>query len=1119
MVPTLFPLQETNWSPMTPLQGHAKHHPHQATDPKRTPPRRPESQSGPGLALLDTADGEPVPAEETYAAIGESLVAPPPSQTEAFIAEAGYAPSAETVLPPGLSQASAGLGAEATTSSAAPSYWFSQALKQLAAGIETYSGYVFTATAALMQSAAAQDMRTDTSSRAEVPSPAPAPSPSPAPAPSGHSASWVYDLSTQAEQVLVSSTEAGTAYLVKTGGAGALVPASLADILGADDSLWNSLTLSRAKRYEAMSLEGLQEGTYTLYTVDAAGKLSATSNLPLTVSHQGPQAFLTSGTASKQGRALVQSTQKGVAYLVKTQGEGAVVNVSQLEDILAADDALWNAIDITEANRSVGLSLNGLEEGSYQLYTANAAGQLSAASAYSLTVSQTRTAQGFLVTGQKPFESSELFAAGVTVQAFLNDGLSLDEIKDIYYTDEEVNRIVWGVAGAGDVNGDGLDDLIMVPYFQDFMIFNTKEVFVASAYVVFGKQDGGPINLQELSQGRGGFALTPTAFRSVVPAYVAGVGDVNGDGFDDVMLVMPTRSPSARGYLNYVVFGKTDGAEVDLSEIEAGRGGFAVTFTEGEVRSIGRAGDINGDGLADLLIFTASYPKMGPVYVVYGKTDGLPVSLSDISAGRGGFEIYGLNKEFPDDDFNVFTSMSPAGDVNGDGLDDLIIGSPAWGRYDNGQCYVVFGKRNNEAVYLDQVALGVGGFRIYSDQRQVFLGSSASGAGDINGDGLADLVVQSNVGTYIAFGKADGAGVDTAALSQGIGGFKIEGVNYPVASFCGVGDVNGDGLADLVCSVRGTDQAAFVIFGKTDTAPVLLDELSQGIGAYAIMADPNYTKIFYDISAAGDVNGDGLADLIIGTRPGARGVGHLSSPFGPSYVVFGQTGTAAIELSNLTRAQDSAAHLLDYQGSNGNDQWTGSAANEIALGGLGDDALFGRGGADVLLGGAGNDTLVLNVSNVQALYEGGLSAGLLARADGGTGVDTLRLEGASMTLDLSALGKLQYPKGSSRLSSIERIDLSGVGNYTLQGLTLQDVIDMSSPNAFNSTQGWNGLDAMVTRYQWLVDGDAGDRVELAHPSDWVQAGQASHAGSVYDIYNHLSGHAQLLLAQPLTVVM
>jgi hypothetical protein len=324
-------------------------------------------------------------------------------------------------------------------------------------------------------------------------------------------------------------------------------------------------------------------------------------------------------------------------------------------------------------------------------------------------------------------------------------------------------------------------------------------------------------------------------------------------------------------------------------------------------RSVSGAGDVNGDGLADLII-GASYAdpdgksEAGETYVVFGKASNMTIEL--VNLGDGGFRIDG---SAPYD--NSGYSVSGAGDVNGDGLADLIIGSPEDfdGNDDrSGRSYVVFGKASSTPIDLDN--LGSDGFRIDGIDANDRSGRSVAGAGDVNGDGLADLIVgawfadpggENSAGeSYVVFGKASSSTVDLANL--GSGGFRIEGIDADDLSghsVSGAGDVNGDGLADLIIGAYGADPGgnsyageSYVVFGKASSSTVDLENLSSG--GFRINGIDSSDLSGRSVAGAGDVNGDGLADLIVGAT-GAR------IDQGETYLVFGKVGSAPVNLANL----------------------------------------------------------------------------------------------------------------------------------------------------------------------------------------------------------------------------
>ena len=353
---------------------------------------------------------------------------------------------------------------------------------------------------------------------------------------------------------------------------------------------------------------------------------------------------------------------------------------------------------------------------------------------------------------------------------------------------------------------------------------------------------------------------------------------------------------------------------VNLSEVAAGTGGFVMNGIDPgdhSGHSVSGAGDVNGDGLADLIVGAiyadpGGIDRAGESYVVFGKVDGTPVSLSDVAAGTGGFVINGID---PIDVSAI--SVSGAGDVNGDGLADLIVGAlgadPGGNSY-AGESYVVFGKADGTPVDLSDVAAGTGGFVINGIGPGYRSGRSVSGGGDVNGDGLADLIVGAYGASesYVVFGKADTAVVNLSDVAAGVGGFVINGINpsdHSGWSVSGAGDVNGDGLADLIVGVRYASPGgnifageSYVVFGKADTAPVSLSTVVAGCGGFVINGIDLGDFSGRSVSGAGDVNGDGLADLIVGARE-ADPDGNSSA--GESYVVFGKADGTPVNLSNV----------------------------------------------------------------------------------------------------------------------------------------------------------------------------------------------------------------------------
>ncbi len=278
------------------------------------------------------------------------------------------------------------------------------------------------------------------------------------------------------------------------------------------------------------------------------------------------------------------------------------------------------------------------------------------------------------------------------------------------------------------------------------------------------------------------------------------------------------------------------------------------------------------------------------------------VELSELD-GSTGFALNGIN----DRDFSGM-SVSGAGDVNGDGVDDLIIGAP--GANYTGQSHVVFGRagvENGGVVELSKLD-GSTGFALNGINDRDYSGTSVSGAGDVNGDGVDDLIIgapnadpnsPSSGQSYVVFGGAgvgNGGALELSKL-DGSNGFVINGINRDDEfgfSVSNAGDVNGDGVDDLIIGARNADPngifsgQSYVVFGGAGVGSSGALELSKldGSNGFAINGANPHDIAGFSVSGAGDVNGDGVNDLIIGAW--------LADPngiesAGQSYVVFGRT--------------------------------------------------------------------------------------------------------------------------------------------------------------------------------------------------------------------------------------
>ena len=627
------------------------------------------------------------------------------------------------------------------------------------------------------------------------------------------------------------------------------------------------------------------------------------------------------------------------------------------------------------------------------------------------------------------------------------------------------------------------------------------------SYVVFGRTNTASVSLNNIANGSGGFVINGRA-GDWSGFSVATAGDVNGDGLTD--LLVSARSAAGAGH-SFLVFGKTNTSAVNLHDVNNGTGGFVINGEKsGDISgfSVSSAGDVNGDGLTDLIVGAyGSDEESGRSYVIFGKSSSSAVNLVDIKNGTGGFVIKGsmINSRSG-------WSVSAAGDVNGDGLADVIIGASSDFVGSNGNSFVVFGKADTSSIDLASVAMGTGGFiinwQLASDQS----GFSVSAAGDVNGDGLSDLIIgapyaNNRAGkSYIVFGKSNNRAIDLNEVASGTGGFVIVGQSANDNSGWSVdaaGDINGDGLSDVLIGTNGTASKAYVVYGKTNSQLVNLNVIAAGTGGFLINGESSGDRSGSSVSAAGDVNGDGFADLIIGAYD-ATNAGIYS---GRSYVIFGGAGRV-LNGNVLIR---------------GSGIVNGTVNDETIIGSSGDDTLSGGGGFDRFFAGAGDDIILLTASDITKLYNQPPNPNLVFSIDGGSGIDTLRLSGVT-NLYLPEIPNITTgnPNIKSRLSSIEVIDLaSDVAANNLQ-LRVNDVIYMTGMNSFNVSNGWSNVGAGTAlndlRHRLLIKGTATDTL---YTSDWTLLSDSvtdSH-GDSYKVYNSLSGLAQLLVSQAMRVVV
>ncbi|MCE3289609.1 MAG: Ca2+-binding protein toxin-related, partial [Caulobacter sp.] len=603
-------------------------------------------------------------------------------------------------------------------------------------------------------------------------------------------------------------------------------------------------------------------------------------------------------------------------------------------------------------------------------------------------------------------------------------------------------------SNVGDINGDGIDD---------FAIGATGVggASQGAVYVVFGTASGFPANFSLTSiDGTNGFQVNGGEYaQDFVGVSVAGAGDVNNDGIDDLIIGASGADPDGGGSgAAYVLFGKNvavDGAfasDIATSSL-TGTTGFQISGTTGG-DGLGFSvamGDFNGDGIEDLLVGANQADSYrGAGYVIFGKDTGVNGAFAgniDVATldGTNGFKMPAVNVY----DY-AGTSVANAGDVNGDGIDDIAIS--AMGADPNGSnsgaVYIVYGKSTAFTATVSLSGLdGTNGFRVAGLAVGDQLGISVSSAGDVNDDGVDDLLIganglTNNGGAFVVFGRDTAlngnfaSNVNVSSL-DGTNGFRIDGEasgdNLGIR-VSGLGDVNGDGIDDFIVGATGKDDtgsnagAAYVVFGQATwgaTASLAALDGTNGFQINGEAAGDNLSRV----GGWGDFNNDGAMDILVSTSFHDAG-GNNS---GAAWIIWGEPGSPG-----------------GFVGTPGADDLSGTAGNDTADGGDNNDILRGLGGDDTLNGGNMSDQLYGGDNND---ILGGDAGGDILYGEAGT--DTLNGgDGGDKLYGGTGADQLNGGTGNDRMDGEADIDTlnGGAGNDYLDGGAGADVMSGGSEN-------------------------------------------------------------------------
>jgi hypothetical protein len=488
------------------------------------------------------------------------------------------------------------------------------------------------------------------------------------------------------------------------------------------------------------------------------------------------------------------------------------------------------------------------------------------------------------------------------------------------------NRIS-GIAPAGDVNGDGRDDLIVESTLSTDL----------GLYVLFGSEQGKGVRTLADIPPTDGYRILPPATVTGIHGGLTQVGDQNGDGVPDLVFNV-FRAPFGFGNGAVVVYGVADPSAlplcpnssttrcVDLTTITDDQG--YVLISDPSVfstswRSLGSAGDFDDDGVADLIIGNVEGDDYSALIVKGGARSG-EIEVADLPADHV-LQINGL----PGDQYFASEGAQPLGDINGDGIDDVYLS-----HYAAGGGWIFYGHDWESSPFELADFTSADGLRVFAPALSV---GNLQNVGDVNGDGRPDLAFSAVSG--VTFPEEDqmitfvygpeqpaadpivtgmdlspGAGylVTRGGLPAGLGEVTLES-----------GDLNNDGVSDLITSapethVDGSETgAAYLLFGQDPTPSQVLGvgpQLTADLGV-ALVGEANGDHAGSTLAPLGDLDDDGLTDFAIG----APLTDYTGSNAGSVYIVYGKTLLAKANTGNAVAVTGESAVLNAPVASNNRD--------------------------------------------------------------------------------------------------------------------------------------------------------------------------------------------------------
>lgn len=588
-----------------------------------------------------------------------------------------------------------------------------------------------------------------------------------------------------------------------------------------------------------------------------------------------------------------------------------------------------------------------------------------------------------------------------------------------------VDRLSASQSNKGDTNKDGIDDIVIGAPAVNMDKPGETYLMLGRSQSDWNKitDSNGNFNLNDITKSKQIFTFIGRNNGDTLGRELSSGGDNNKDGFAEIFI--GARAADGGGIDSgeaYLVFGRNLAGWNNLTDSNGNFNLNNITKSSNIVRFIGKnsldyagtrvinEGDVNGDGYSDLMMSTErDSSQKNEIYLAFGRSQKEWNKLTDSNgnfnldnAGKANCVLTFTGRNAGDRTGN---SMSNAGDINNDGIDDVIVGVPSGEPDKKGETYIIFGRSfagwnkltdSNGNFDLNNLSKANNTVRFIGRQNGDQFGNFVRNMGDVNCDGIADLMIgawEANGGgnhsgeAYLVFGRSQ---KEWNNLTDANGNFDFNNLTKAsnIIRFIGrnpddeagysvnnAGDVNGDGVNDVLIgadAANGTKGETYLILGRSQKEWNKLTD-SNGVFNLDNLSKANNTVTFIgrnygDYSGRASVNGgdnnkDGIADILIDANR-ANGDGEYLS--GEAYLIMGRPNWYTDSTNHIITAKYSDKTVT---GTKLNDNVTGNNLSNAIYGKEGNDQIDGKSGNDAVYCGTGNDKIYDDSGNERYYFD------------------------------------------------------------------------------------------------------------------------------------------------------